>query len=84
MKASVRIGPTTMLLIRGERAEVRGGHSFAECSEVEHEQREYKQEEAGPQGRLNCWVRLRSAGAGTCLDLGTGASYFRCTALFFL
>ena len=57
MKASLRIGPTTRLQIEGQRAEVRGGHSFAECSEVERKQREYKQEEAGPQDRLNGWVR---------------------------
>jgi len=62
MKASLRIGPTTRLQIEGQRAQVRGGHSFAECSEVERKQREYKQEQAGPQGRLNGWVRPRSAG----------------------
>jgi len=62
MMASLRIGPTTMPQIEGQREQVRGGHSFAECPEVGRRQREYKQEEAGPQGRPNGWLRPRSAG----------------------
>src|ERR1700680_358221 len=49
---------------------------------IERNQREYKQEDARAQGRVNGWCEQVS-GAGACLDLGTGASYFLDTARHF-